>query len=117
MVTRRRFAPNQPLCHQSIDQTNRAVVANLQPFRKLPNTRRFSPRESFDSKKRLVMLRRDSGGVGCRLAEMQKTTQRVTKRCQKFVLIFGELRFHRAESPHVDIYRVTIYSALSFMQL
>lgn len=74
-VTRPPFSNNQPLGCQAINQSNGAVMADLQTFGQFADGDASGPAETLDGQQRLVLLGRDSRLLRRLLTEPQKLTQ------------------------------------------
>jgi hypothetical protein len=73
------FAKNELQCNKTVNQSDGAVMATLEPFGQLADVNAFTAGKSFDGEQGLVLLRRDSRPSGGFLAEAQELAQRVTE--------------------------------------
>jgi len=76
---------------QPVNQTNRAMMAQLQAFGQFGDRDKVATREAFDGEQGLMLLRGQPGLTGGVLAEIQKPPQRVPQGGQRFVVRFGDL--------------------------
>ena len=83
------FADNQILHSQTIDQTNGAMVCDLELFSKFSDGRRISSWKTFNSEERLVLARSNPGRCSLRLAEAQELPEIVSECSQGFILCLG----------------------------
>lgn len=79
MILRRRSTPDKVVGDEAIDEADSTVVAKLKALGEFTDRDMVAPRKTFDSKQRLVVLRRDSGGRRGSFAEVQKATERVAE--------------------------------------
>jgi len=89
-VLPRRCARHHSFPHQPVNQTDSAVMADLQPLRQLPHGDPVTTGVAFDGQQGLMLLRGETGGFSGGFTEMQKFSQRITKRGQRFILGFAK---------------------------
>jgi len=83
-----RFTNDQLLHHQPINQSNRAVVAELQSFGQLAHGDPVARGKTLDGQQGLMLLRRNASRHGGSFAETEEPPERVAKRGQRFILRF-----------------------------
>lgn len=74
----------------SIDQTDRAVVADLQSLRKLFHRDFVTPRKALYRQHREILLDRDSGLVSALFAPAEEPSKSVSEAREAFVICFGQ---------------------------
>jgi hypothetical protein len=82
---------------KTIDQFNRAVMADLKAFSQIADTGTGVGGEALQGEEELVLTRFETGGARGLFAEMKKTANLVTQFCQRFVIGLGERLLHRIE--------------------
>jgi hypothetical protein len=84
------LADDQFLRPEAIDQSNGAVVGNLQLFSQLSDINGISSRKAFDGEQSLVLARRYPGGFGCRLTKVEKLSEIIAECSQGLILCLGD---------------------------
>src|SRR6185312_127540 len=74
----RRSAAEQLAPHQPVDQTDGAVMTNLQVISEFSNKRVVPSRKPFQDEQRLMLLYGESGAAGRLFAEVQENPQGVS---------------------------------------
>lgn len=72
--------------NKPVNESDRAVVPDLETLSQFTNRHTFPVRETLDGKQRLMLLRRDSGGCRRLLAETQKLSQCESERGEELIL-------------------------------
>lgn len=75
---------------QSVGQADGAVMGNLQALGQFADGNPVAAGKSLDGEQRLVLLRRQAGGVGGVFTETQELPQGVAETGQRLVLGFGD---------------------------
>jgi len=71
---------DQTLRLQTIDESDGAVVLDMEAFGQLAVRHMIATGKAFDCQKRLMLGWRESDGIGCLFAEFKKLPQRMAKR-------------------------------------
>jgi hypothetical protein len=97
-ILRGRFTNDQFLRHQPINQSNDAVVAELQSFGQLTHGDLVACRKALDGRQGLMLLCCNTSRLRGFFAKTEEPPERVTKRRQRFILRFVDSpgSFHRS---------------------
>ena len=84
------LADDQFLRSEAIDQSNGAVVGNLQLFSQLSDSNGISSRKAFDGEQSLVLAGRHPGGFGCGLTKVEKLSKIIAECSQGLIFCLGD---------------------------
>lgn len=82
--------PHQLTTRQTVNQTDRAVVPQLQAFRELTDGHVLALRKPFDGQQCLMLLRRNARSACGIATETKEFAECVPQRSERFVVLFFE---------------------------
>lgn len=106
-IGRRRGTAKKPAAHQTVDQTNRAVMFNLKVVSQFSDERIFTPGEALQCEQGLMLLDGESGPAGSFFAEVQEDPQGVTNGGKRLIVGFTKAnRWHFLEREEKELHYI-----------